>query len=56
LRVDGAGALVITASPSSSVHDFDFLVGDWRLRNRKLKSRLTRSDEWVAFDSRVEMH
>jgi len=56
LHVDGAGALVITASPSSSVHDFDFLVGDWKLRNRKLKSRLTHSDEWIAFDSRVEMH
>jgi len=56
LRVDAAGALLIAASPTSSVHDFDFLVGDWTLSNRKLKSRLTHSTEWIAFESRVEMH
>jgi hypothetical protein len=55
LRVDASGALLITASPASSVHDFDFLVGDWKLSNRKLKSRLTGSKEWLAFESRVEM-
>jgi hypothetical protein len=26
------------------------------LRNRKLKSRLTHSNEWTSFESRVEMH
>jgi hypothetical protein len=56
LHFDGAGALAIQASESSSEHDFDFLVGDWKLRNRKLKSRLTKSDEWTTFESAVEMH
>jgi hypothetical protein len=56
LHFDSAGALAIQASATSSEHDFDFLVGDWKLRNRKLKSRLTHSDEWTAFESAVEMH
>ena len=56
LHFDSAGALAIQASATSSEHDFDFLVGNWKLRNRQLKSRLTHSDEWAAFESRVEMH
>jgi len=56
LRVDANGALIIRPSATSSEHDFDYLVGTWKLRNRKLKSRLTHSTEWIAFESRVEMH
>src|SRR5262249_9869846 len=56
LQFDSSGALVIRASSTSSQHDFDYLVGTWKLRNRKLKSRLTHSTEWVSFESRVEMH
>jgi hypothetical protein len=56
LHFDSTGALLIKASPTSSVHDFDYLVGNWKLRNRKLKSRLTHSTEWLSFESRVEMH
>jgi hypothetical protein len=56
LQIDGAGALVIRASSTSSQHDFDYLVGTWKLRNRKLVSRLTHSTEWTSFESRVEMH
>ena len=56
LHFDSAGTLAIQASATSSEHDFDFLVGDWKLRNRKLKSRLTHSDEWTEFESAVEMH
>ena len=55
LRFDGAGALAITPSATSSRHDFDYLIGNWNLRNRKLKSRLTGSKEWIDFTSRVEM-
>ena len=55
LHFDSAGALAIQASATSSEHDFDFLVGDWKLRNRKLNSRLTHSDEWTEFESAVEM-
>ena len=56
LHFDSTGALVIKASPTSSVHDFDYLIGNWKLRNRKLKARLAHSTEWISFDSRVEMH
>jgi hypothetical protein len=55
VRFDRSGALLIQASSTSSEHDFDYLVGAWKLRNRKLKSRLTRSTEWVEFESQVEM-
>jgi hypothetical protein len=56
LHFDSAGALAIQASATSSEHDFDFLIGDWKLQNRKLKSRLARSDEWTSFESMVTMH
>src|SRR5262245_31841586 len=56
VQFDNSGALVIRPSSTSSQHDFDYLVGTWKLRNRKLKSRLTHSTEWSSFESRVEMH
>jgi hypothetical protein len=56
LRFDSTGAPRLQASATSSQHDFDYLVGRWKLRNRKLKSRLTHSTEWIAFESQVEMH
>jgi hypothetical protein len=56
LRFEANGALTILPSAASSAHDFDYLVGTWKLRNRKLKSRLTHSTEWIGFESRVEMH
>jgi len=56
VRFDGNGALAIAPSATSSRHDFDYLVGNWNLKNRKLKSRLTGSKEWIDFESRVEMH
>ncbi len=33
----------------SSVHDFDFLVGHWYVKHRRLKYRLARNDEWETF-------
>ncbi|HEY5805107.1 MAG TPA: hypothetical protein VIT90_15575 [Lysobacter sp.] len=56
LHFDSNGALMIAPSALSSRNDFDYLVGNWKLRNRKLKSRLTGSTEWTDFESRVEMH
>jgi hypothetical protein len=56
LRFEANGALTILPSAASSAHDFDYLVGTWKLRNRKLKSRLTHSTEWIGYESRVEMH
>ena len=33
------------------IHDFDFLMGRWRLRHRRLKARLAGCREWDEFDS-----
>lgn len=54
LRFDTKGELLITPSPTSSQTDFDFLIGKWKLKHRKLKSRLTHSDEWEEFETVVE--
>src|SRR5687767_3544739 len=45
------GKLAVAASENSSRHDFDFLVGGWKIRNRKLKEPLTGRDEWDEFDA-----
>jgi hypothetical protein len=31
--------------------DFDFLIGSWMVRNRRLRRPLTGSDEWYEFDA-----
>jgi len=49
--VSSNGELAITASKTSSRGDFDYLVGDWNIRNRTLKKPLTGSDEWIEFDA-----
>src|SRR5579872_7220884 len=54
LTFDAAGELVITASATSSPNDFDFLVGKWKLKHRKIKSILTGSNEWREFETIVE--
>jgi len=33
-----------------ALHDFDFLVGHWRVHHRKLKVRLANNHEWVEFE------
>ena len=56
VNFDSKENLIIKPSPTSSSKDFDYLIGNWKLKNRKLKSRLTHSTEWVEFESKVEMH
>ncbi len=34
--------------------DFDFLMGTWRVHNRRLKERLKGSQEWLEFESTNE--
>lgn len=53
---DTNGELIITPSPTSSKHDFDFYEGKWKLRNRKLKSKLANCSEWMEFESTQEMY
>jgi hypothetical protein len=37
-------------SATPGLHDFDFLVGQWRAHHRTLKERLANSHEWIEFD------
>jgi hypothetical protein len=39
-----------SAADLSGLHDFDFLVGEWRVHSRKLKERLVGSQDWEEFD------
>jgi hypothetical protein len=34
----------------SGLHDFDWLIGEWRVQHRRLKERLANNTEWVEFD------
>lgn len=43
------------AANLSGLHDFDFLVGDWRVHHRRLKERLAGSHEWVEFEGTCSM-
>jgi len=51
LNFDEKGELKITASATSSPNDFDFLVGKWKMHNRRLNKRLEGNNEWTEFDS-----
>ena len=33
----------------NGVDDFDFLIGKWRVRHRRLKERLANNHEWIEF-------
>lgn len=56
LKFDTNGELIITASQTSSKHDFDFYEGKWNLKNKKLKIRLENCNEWAEFESTQEMY
>lgn len=36
--------------------DFDFIIGDWRVRHRRLKARLAGCTEWVEFEGSSTAH
>lgn len=50
VQFDKDGNLKITASPTSSKHDFDFLNGKHVVHHKKLKERLSNNNEWFEFD------
>jgi hypothetical protein len=54
-RILENGTLEITPSETSSKNDFDFYVGKWSIKNRKLKNRLSNCDEWIEFQALQEM-
>jgi hypothetical protein len=51
LQFDANGELKITASATSSQSDFDFLVGKWKMYNRRLNKRLENCKDWTEFIS-----
>lgn len=46
-----SGASAAAPNPAAPT-DWDWLVGRWRVRHRKLKERLVGSTEWLTFDGR----
>jgi hypothetical protein len=51
LNFDEKGELVIKASTTSSNKDFDFLVGKWKMYNRRLNKRFENNNDWTEFVS-----
>jgi hypothetical protein len=51
VTLDEKRELKITASATSSDRDFDFLVGKWKMHNRRLNKRLENGQDWTEFDS-----
>ena len=37
----------------ATARDFDFLIGSWNVRNRRLRRRLVESEDWEEFDATV---
>jgi hypothetical protein len=56
VKFDAKGELVITAFPTSSNKDFDFLIGNWLMKNRHLNARLANCKEYTEFETTVENH
>jgi len=50
------GELVNIPSATSAKEDFDFYVGHWNIRNRRLKKRLENCQEWIEFEASQEMN
>ena len=42
-----------TTQNLTGLHDFDFLVGEWRVHSRRLKERLTGSHDWEEFEGSI---
>jgi hypothetical protein len=46
----------MTTQQNQFPHDFDFLVGKWRVHHWRLKERLAGSTEWQEFYGTSELH
>jgi hypothetical protein len=46
--LSGKGAMPLSIE-TGSPGDFDFMVGHWQVKHRRLKSRLTNCTEWLEF-------
>jgi hypothetical protein len=55
-KISDNGTIENIPSSASSKTDFDFFQGKWKIRNKKLKSRLNDCQEWIEFDANQTMH
>jgi hypothetical protein len=58
LIVPGALAITIAkgeAAVTDHSHDFDFLVGKWRVHHWRLKERLANSHDWIEFEGTSQL-
>ena len=55
LQFASDGAVMMSPSPGSSRNDYDFLMGKWTVKNRKLRSRLSGDKQWDEFDAVLEL-
>ncbi len=46
--------LNVIPSEKSSEKDFNFLIGKWKIRNRKLNKRLANCGDWTEFEAKQE--
>jgi hypothetical protein len=63
LLITSASSLQVNASQDkpadqngmdlSGLHDFDFLIGEWRVHSRKLKERLVGNNDWEEFEGTI---
>jgi hypothetical protein len=44
----------VAARVRGTARDFDFWIGSWNVRNRRLRERLAGSDEWDEFEATVD--
>lgn len=42
-------------SRNAGTRDFDFLIGEWRVRNRRLTERLKNCDTWEEFEATLSV-
>ena len=54
VEFDAKGELKIAASAGSSQNDFDFLVGKWKMYQRRRDRRLENCKDWTEFESTDE--
>jgi hypothetical protein len=50
LCAHGNAAAAAPAAQRDGSHDFDFLIGDWKVHLRRLPDRLNGSTQWIDYD------
>jgi len=53
LPAESPAAATAGVSPHDGQHDFDFLIGSWKIHLKRRLRPLTGSNEWVQFDGTV---